>query len=92
MDDIHWCVSIRRHPFVPLLNSINRFFHIVANQFAVTMDKRCRPPQGYYKILETAVVSRDRKKFNSKPDVLGINQGERIVAKKIFQRKANVHG
>ena len=56
------------------------------------MDKRCRPPQGYYKVLETAVVSRDRKKFNSKPDVLGINQGERIVAKKKFQRKANVHG
>ena len=47
------------------------------------MEKRCRPPQGYYKILETAVVSRDRKKFNSKPDVLGIYQAERIVAKKI---------
>ena len=87
MGDIHWCVSIRWHPFVPLLNSINRFFHLVTNQFAVTMDKRCRPPQGYYKVLETAVVSRDRKKFNSKPDVLGINQGERIVAKKNFNGK-----
>ena len=51
------------------------------------MEKRCRPPQGYYKILETAVVSRDRKKFNSKPDVLGIYQAERIVAKKNLNGK-----
>ena len=47
------------------------------------MEKRCRPPQGYYKNLETALLSRDREKCNKRPDILGIYQAERIVGKKI---------
>ena len=51
------------------------------------MEKRCLPPQGYYKSLETAVLSRDRKKCNKRPDVLGIFQAERIAGKKIVNGK-----
>ena len=47
------------------------------------MEKRSRPPQGYYKCLETAAIPRDRIFCDRKPDVLGIYQAERIVAKKI---------
>jgi len=47
------------------------------------MEKRCRPPQGHYKSLETAAIFRDRILCDRKPDVLGIYQAERIVAKKI---------
>lgn len=51
------------------------------------MEKRCRPPQGYYKSLETAVLSRDRKKCNKRLDVLVIYQAEPIVGKKIVNGK-----
>ena len=63
------------------------FLHLATIWFAVTMEKRCRPPPGYYKSLETAVLSRDRKKSSKRPDVLGIYQAERIVGKKIFNGK-----
>lgn len=50
--------------------------------------KRSCPPQGYYKILEHAVIARDRKICDRNPDVLGIYQDERVVAKKIHHGKA----
>lgn len=60
------------------------------------IQKRSRPPQGYYKILENAAIARDRKICDRNPDVLGIYQAERIVAKKIHNGKAlfmvNWHG
>lgn len=60
------------------------------------IQKRSRPPQSYYKILENAAIARDRKICDRNPDVLGIYQAERIVAKKIHNGKAlfmvNWHG
>ena len=56
-------------------------------QFAVKMEKRTRPPQGYYKSLETASISCERMLCDRKPEVLGIYQAERIVAKKIHRGK-----
>ena len=61
--------------------------HSATIQFAVKMEKRSRPPQGYYKSLETAAISRDRIFWVRKPDVIGIYQAERIVAKKIHNGK-----
>ena len=51
------------------------------------MEKRCRPAQGYYKSLETAAIPRAGMMCNTKPDVLGVYQAERIVAKKIRNGK-----
>ena len=53
------------------------------------MEKRCRPPQGYYKNLETFVVSRARM-CERKPEVLGVYDAERIVAKKINSGKPDL--
>ena len=50
------------------------------------MEKRCRPPQGYYKSLETTELSRPRM-CDKKPEVLGVFDAERIVAKKICHGK-----
>lgn len=50
------------------------------------MEKRCRPPQGFYKSLETTELSRPRM-CGRKPEVLGVFDAERIVAKKICQGK-----
>ena len=50
------------------------------------MEKRCRPPQGYYKSLETTVLSRSRM-CDRKPEVIGVFDAERIVAKKIYNGK-----
>ena len=50
------------------------------------MEKRSRPPQGYYKSLETSVVSRARM-CDRKPEVLGVFDAERIIAKKINSGK-----
>ena len=48
---------------------------------------------GYYKSLETAVLSRDWKKCNKRPDVLGISVSSRADSwEENCQRKANVHG
>ena len=63
------------------------FFHLATIRFVVKMEKRCRPPQGYYKSLETAAIFRGRILCNRKPDVLGVYQAEWIVAKKIHNRK-----
>lgn len=52
------------------------------------IQKRGRQPQGYYKILENAAIARDRKICGRNPDVLGIYQAERVVAKKIHNGKA----
>ena len=50
------------------------------------MEKRCRPPQGYYKSLESTELSRPRM-CDKKPEVLGVFDAERIVAKKICHGK-----
>ena len=48
---------------------------------------------GYYKSLETAVLSRDWIKCNKRPDVLGISVSSRADSwEENCQRKANVHG
>ena len=47
------------------------------------MEKRCRPPQGYYKSLETPAISRAGIMYDDRPDVHGVYQAERIVAKKM---------
>ena len=52
------------------------------------IQKRSRPPQGYYKFLENTPIARDRIMCDRNPDVLGIYQAERIVAKKIHNGKA----
>lgn len=59
-----------------------RGHHLPTIQSAVKMDKRSWPPQGYYKSIETAAISLDRQFCDRKPDVVGIYQAERIVAKK----------
>ena len=50
------------------------------------MEKRYRPPQGYYKSLETTVLSRSRI-CDRKPHLLGVFEAERIFAKKICSGK-----
>ena len=60
-------------------------FPFVSN-ISVKMEKRCRPPQGYYKSLETTVLSRSRI-CDRKPDVLGVFEAEQIIAKKICNGK-----
>ena len=47
------------------------------------MRKRSRPPQGFYKSIETPSISRGRK-CGRKPEVLGTFEAERIMAKKIL--------
>ena len=47
---------------------------------------RGRPPQGYYKSLESTELSRPRM-CDKKPEVLGVFDAERIVAKKICHGK-----
>lgn len=51
------------------------------------MEKRSRPPQGYYKSLETSAISRAGTTCESRPEVLGVYQAERIVAKRIRNGK-----
>ena len=60
--------------------------HFVRAAATEKMEKRCRPPQGYYKTLETFVVSRTRKR-DRKLEVPGVYDAERIVAKKINSGK-----
>lgn len=47
------------------------------------MEKRSRPPQGFYKSIETPSIPRGRK-CERKPEVLGTFEAERIMAKKIL--------
>lgn len=51
------------------------------------MEKRSRPPQGYYKSLATTSISLAGVMCQRKPEVLGIFDAERIVAKKIRDGK-----
>ena len=51
------------------------------------MEKRSRPPQGYYKSLETPAISRAGIMCDNRPDVLGVYQAELIVAKKLQHGK-----
>lgn len=51
------------------------------------MEKRCRPPQGFYKSLDSFAISRAGIMCDKKPDVLGVYQAERIVAKKFRNGK-----
>ena len=50
------------------------------------MEKRCLPPQGYYKSLDTTVLSWSRI-WDQKPHVLALFEAEQIVAKKICNEK-----
>ena len=50
------------------------------------MEKRSRPPQGFYKSIETPSIPR-RRKCESKPEVLGTFEAERIMAKKILNSR-----
>ena len=47
------------------------------------MEKRSRPPQGFYKSIETPLIPRCRKVCERKPEVLSTFEAERIMAKKI---------
>ena len=49
-----------------------------------TMAKRSRPPQGFYKSIETPSIPRGRKVCERKPEVLGTYEAERIMAKKFL--------
>ena len=60
--------------------------HFIRAASPEKMEKRCRPPRGYYKNLETFVVSRART-FDRKPEVLGVYDAGRIVAKEINSGK-----
>ena len=53
--------------------------HFIRAAATEKMEKRCRPPQGFYKNLETIVVSRARM-CDRKPEVLGVYDAERIIA------------
>ena len=69
-------------------NSINFpvFFQLsTINSNRVNMDKRSRPPQGYYKSLETSAISRAGTMCESRPEVIGVYQTERIVVLKFAE-------
>ena len=51
------------------------------------MEKRRRPPSGYYRNLETTVLSRSQM-CDRKPEVVGVFDAERIIAEKICNGKS----
>ena len=77
--DGDWCVSILRYSLtycVCYKRSVSfSEHHIIRAAVTEKMEKRCRPPQGYYKNLETFVVSRARM-CDRKPEVLGVYDAE----------------
>ena len=55
------------------------------------MEKRDRPPKGFYKSLEGPVdFLVDRSRCQKKPNILGVFQAERVVAKKIRNEKPSL--
>ena len=69
------------------IETTHRTFSFQPFEFFFNMEKRCRPPQGFYKSLDSIAISRASIMCDKKPDVLGVYQAERIVAKKFRNGK-----